>query len=44
MVPECFGWFDNWDDYCWYNCPYSRSCEYATYGYSQYGYYDEYWF
>ena len=42
-MPECYGWFDDWDDYCWDYCPYSFRCEKATYGYpSCYGYFDDY--
>lgn len=48
MVPECYGWFDDWDYYCWDYCPYSCRCERATYGYCSsyydYDYYDEYWY
>lgn len=28
---NCFGCFDAWDDYCWYQCPYSFECEDETY-------------
>lgn len=38
---DCYGWFDCFDDYCYYYCPYSFSCEYDTYRYYD-G--DEYWF
>lgn len=41
-MPGCFGWFDDYDDYCYYDCPYSRSCE--RYTYEMDAYYDEYWF
>lgn len=43
---ECYGWFDDYDYYCWDYCPYSCSCDRATYGYcsSDYDYYDEYWY
>lgn len=40
---DCYGWFDVYDDYCYYNCPYSYSCERFTFGY-YYDDYDEYWF
>lgn len=36
-MPRCYGCFDEWDDYCYFDCPYSLDCEYDTY-------YDEYWF
>ena len=43
-MPECYGWFDDWDGYCWDFCPYSCSCERATFGYcSTPSYYDDYW-
>lgn len=28
---DCYGWFDEFCDYCWY-CPYASSCYYYTYG------------
>lgn len=39
MLPRCFGWFDDFDDYCYYYCPYSWECEDETY----YFYRDDYW-
>lgn len=39
MIPYCFGLFEDYDDYCWYYCPYSWECEDETY----YFYQDDYW-
>ena len=39
MCPGCFGYFDYWDDYCYYDCPYSYDCEDDYYYWLYYGYY-----
>lgn len=31
MYPYCYECFCEWDDYCWYYCPYSLDCEYDTF-------------
>lgn len=44
---NCYGRFDDFDDYCYYYCPYSYGCEMRTYGYvldDYWDYYDDYWF
>jgi hypothetical protein len=44
---SCYGWFDEFDDYCYYHCPYSYECEMIAYEYDlddYWDYYDEYWF
>lgn len=28
-MPECFGWYDDYDCICWY-CPYLNRCVYYT--------------
>lgn len=42
---NCFGYFDERDDYCWYICPWSIECEYETFCAckcpSCYGYFDD---
>ncbi len=35
---DCYGWFDDFDDYCCLYCPCRYDCFYYTYGY----YWDEY--
>lgn len=30
---DCFGWFDDFDDYCCFECPCGYACFYYTYGY-----------
>ena len=40
----CFGEFDDWDDYCYYLCPYSYECEDETYGYYDDYYDDDYYY
>lgn len=30
--PNCYGHFNDFDDYCWYRCPHSCLCEFCTYG------------
>lgn len=42
-MPDCYGQFDGWDDYCWYYCPHSYLCEKVANGYPFcYGYFDDY--
>lgn len=30
-MPECFGWFDEYDEYCCDMCPFGEECEYITF-------------
>lgn len=41
---SCYGNFNDFDDYCWYNCPYSYECEYKTYAYYDPYFDDYYWY
>ena len=37
MFPGCFGYFDYYGDYCYYDCPYSLECEDYYYDWLYYG-------
>lgn len=45
---DCYGWFDDFDNYCWSRCPDGYKCFYLTYGYywdkDDYYYDDYYWY
>lgn len=38
-MDECFGWFDDFDEFCCFYCPDGYKCFYYTYGY----YWDDYY-